>query len=359
MTWPLLRRWGCLLVVATASLAARAQSPPADWLPYREAASTEAPLAEPTFQQARAEDASVATTAAAEVIDPRLVFPQAAYAAPLFEAPVGTAPCYIEMPASSPTSPEFWQWRLLPEGVIWQSYWAGAHEPRIAGVPFGDQHDNANLDVTLGGRASLVRFGSDAAGRPMGAELQIEGAAFPRLNLDENWDLDATDFRFGLPLVYGREQWEAKFSYYHLSSHMGDEFAEREMAIGERINFSRDSLVAALAFRPLPAWRWYAEAGWAFYYDGGSEPWEFQVGVDVAEPGPTGAAGAPFFAVNGHLREEHNFGGNLVVQAGWLWRGQGTRTTRLGIHYYNGKSNQFEFFDNFEQQLGGGVWYEY
>jgi hypothetical protein len=286
--------------------------------------------------------------------DPTIVCPQ-----PIFAAPATTMPLLVDAVAGVPTSSSYWQWRLLPEGVVWQSYWAGAHESRIAGIPFANQHGTALLDVALGGRAALARYGTDGPGRPLGAELQIEGAAFPRLNLDENWDLDATDFRFGLPLVYGRERWQAKFSYYHLIAHMGDEFAIRETALDQRINFSRDALVAALAFYPLPAWRWYAETGWAFHYDDGAKPWEFQFGVDVAQPGPTGWAGTPFFAINGHLREEHNFGGNVVFQAGWLWRGNSTRLMRVGFHYFNGKSNQFEFFDQFEEQIGGGLWYDF
>jgi hypothetical protein len=31
----------------------------------------------------------------------------------------------------------------------------------------------------------------------------------------------------------------------------------------------------------------------------------------------------------------------------------------MGLHYYNGESPQFSFFDDFEQQLGFGVWYDY
>jgi hypothetical protein len=335
---------GWMIAVCALAQGVAAQAAPV-WEPYREAAPDLA---------AEGLEPLPAVEPAQAICDPTVVCPQ-----PMFAAPTYGVPCYVDMATGPPTGPAFWQWRVLPEGVIWQSYWAGAHEPKLAGVPFVDQNGTATLDAALGGRAALVRYGTDGPGRPLGAELQVEGAAFPRLNLDENWDLDATDFRVGFPLVYGREQWEAKFSYYHLSSHMGDEFAIREGALGDRINFSRDSLVAALSFYPLPAWRWYAEAGWAFYYDEGAEPWEFQFGVDVAEPGPTGAAGAPFFAINGHLREEHNFGGNVVFQAGWLWRGNSTRTLRTGLHYYNGKSNQFEFFDNFEEQIGGGLWYEF
>jgi hypothetical protein len=358
----------CALVV---SAIARGQLP--EWQPYREGdVSAESALAGGPV--ASAAGATVAppqslpqVDLAQAMCDPSMTCapcPQPIFAAPMCVTPGydGSAygmPTYIDPSMGAPTNPAYWQWRLLPEGVIWQSYWASLHESRMSGVPFFDQNGTAMLDVTLGGRASLLRYGTDGPGRPLGAELQIEGAAFPRLNLDENWDVDATDFRFGLPLVYGREKWEAKFSYYHLSSHMGDEYAIREMALAERINYSRDSLVAAVAFYPLPAWRWYAEAAWAFHYDGGAEPWELQFGVDVAQPGPTDALGTPFFAINGHLREEHNFGGNVAFQAGWLWRGNSTRTLRLGFHYFNGKTNQWEFFDQFEEQIGGGLWYDF
>ena len=63
------------------------------------------------------------------------------------------------------------------------------------------------------------------------------------------------------------------------------------------------------------------------------------------------------FSINGHLRQEVDFGGNLVFQAGWLWRGNPNgRVLRTGFHYFNGKSNQFEFFDDFQQQVGIGIW---
>jgi hypothetical protein len=286
--------------------------------------------------------------------------PQPMFAAPPYGVSPYATPMYVDASGGAPpNSPQYWQWRLLPENVIWQSYWAGMHEPRISGVAFHNAPNNTNyLDVTLGGRASLLRYGTDGSGRPEGAELQIEGAAFPRLNLDANWDVEAVDFRFGVPLIYGREKWQTKFSYYHLSSHMGDEYAIREHALADRINFSRDVLVLGFSYFPLPAWRWYTEAGWAFHYDE-SEPWEFQFGVDVAQPGPTGPIGAPFFAVNGHIREELDYGGNVVAQIGWFWRGNGTNVLRTGFHYFNGKSNQFEFFRNFEEQLGVGLWYEF
>jgi len=328
---------------------------PASWQPYREEAAQEAAWDGEV-------DLATAITDGDEIspVEAPVMFPQPVFGTPVVVAPGCEAPVYVDgSPAAPLSNPEFWHWRVLPEGVVWQSYWAGVHEPRISGVAFHDANSASNLfDVTLGGRASLLRYGTEGVGRPQGAELQIEGAAFPRLNLDENWDLEATDFRFGLPLVYGRDRWQAKFSYYHLSSHLGDELAIRDGTLADRINFSRDALVLGLSYYPLPAWRWYAEAGWAFHYDE-SEPWEFQFGVDVAEPGPTGRWGTPFFAVNGHVREELDYGGNVVAQAGWLWRGNSSQTLRTGVHYFNGKSSQLEVFDQFEEQIGGGVWYEF
>ncbi len=261
------------------------------------------------------------------------------------------------------SKPQAWQWHILPNDVIYHSYGAGAHEPRVSGVIFHDLNGKTTyLDASLGGRLGLIRYGtSDRPDglRPQGWEFDIEGAAFPRLNLDENWDLEAVDFRIGFPITYGQEKWQGKFSYYHLSSHMGDEYAMRQNSLTQRINFSRDVLVLGGSYFPLAAWRWYAEAGWSFYYDGGSKPWEFQFGIEYAQSGPTGFTGTPFLALNGHLREEVDFGGNMVFQAGWLWQGQNDNRLRLGFHYFNGKSNQFEFFDEFEEQIGGGLWYEY
>lgn len=385
--------WRWLSTLATAlpvAATAHGQSPSAPaWAPYRQPlaanwAEDDAEVAAPlqslaereialAQQQARL-DMSITPTQAVEAVpcevpcDVPCESPMVMGGAPMTLAPNCVAPAPGYVLATSPyvdaDSPSLWKWRLLPADVTWQSYWAGVHEPRIGAAVYHEIGDDTYLDAALGGRAALVRYGTQGGDgvRPTGWELQLEGAAFPRLNLAEQWDLEATDFRVGVPLIYARERWQWKLAYYHLSAHMGDEFAIRNggaAALAQRINFSRDAIVTALSFYPLPAWRWYAEAGYAFYTDGGSEPFEFQFGVDVAEPGPTGAAGTPFFAVNGHLREEHNFGGNLSVQGGWLWRGPQYKVLRLGVHYYNGKGNQFQFFDQFEHQIGGGMWYDF
>ncbi|MCA9063105.1 MAG: DUF1207 domain-containing protein [Planctomycetaceae bacterium] len=126
------------------------------------------------------------------------------------------------------------------------------------------------------------------------------------MNADNNADVDATDFCFGVPLTYRQDQWQFKAAFYHLSSHVGDEFHVRNPSF-QRINYSRNALVMGTGFFPSPNLRVYGEIEYAFDNDRGSEPWAFQFGFDLAPSQPTGLRGAPFLAANTWLREEVYF----------------------------------------------------
>ena len=305
---------------------------------------------------------------------------------PLRESPNGRlnltqqSPSYPDMlPSSSPpvrlsaepaTSTEYFQpstaafrgdpWTLqfLPDGLIYRSYLAGAKESRM-GCAFVHEHRQGWIwDIALGGRMGILRFGTENTDRPDGWQIDIEGASLPRLDLENRRDLTAVDFRFGIPLTYGRGRYQTKFAYYHLSSHLGDEFMVRNATLARR-NYSRDVLVWGHSLFVTDDVRLYAEAGWAFYADDGAEPWEFQFGIDYSPVRRHCPPGAPFFAINGHLREEVDFGGNVVVQTGWQWRGDSGHLFRLGMQYFSGMSDQFEFYDQYEDKLGFGIWYDY
>ena len=48
------------------------------------------------------------------------------------------------------------------------------------------------------------------------------------------------------------------------------------------------------------------------------------------------------------------------VQAGWQWRPRNRgQTVRIGLQYYNGKSEQFEFYNQNENKVCIGIWYDY
>ena len=279
------------------------------------------------------------------------------------ELPAGAGDGYWIEPLGGPTVIQRggpWTWQILPDGIIYHSYMAGVHEPRMSVVLFEESDGRELWDATIGGRVGVLRFGDCDPIRPQGWQLDFEGAAIMRFTLDWARDFETADYRAGVPLTYGIGDWQFKIGYYHLSSHMGDEFAIRNPgALADRINYVRDAIVLGASYFPHPVWRVYAETAYAFKVDGGAEPWEFQFGTELSRPGPTGLHGTPFLAINGHLREEHDFGGDVTTQAGWLWRGRDGQTMRIGLHYFNGKSSQFQTFDDWEEQVGLGMWYDF
>ena len=253
-----------------------------------------------------------------------------------------------------------WEWQWVPAGLIYHSYMAGPHEPRAGITAFSDGEGGAFADATLGGRVGFVKFGNFDPVHSEGWQLDFYGAAIARLDLKSKEDLDACDYVFGFPITYGNDQWQFKFGYTHLSSHLGDELALRNInLLINRVNYVRDSLLFGTSYYPIPAWRVYGEASLAFHHDGGAGAWETQFGTELSKPGPTGNHSTPFVAFNGRVREDESVCGDANIQAGWLRRGILGQTLRYGVDYYNGKSSQSEFFDNWEHQIGVGLWYDF
>ncbi len=253
---------------------------------------------------------------------------------------------------------EPWTTQVLPDGLIYRSYLAGVRESRLGGVWNYDYRLGWIWDIALGGRVGLLRYGTTNSVRPEGWQIDLEGAAFPRLDMEHNEDLVAADYRVGVPITYGTERFQTKLAFYHLSSHFGDEYLVRYQTLS-RINYSRNALVWGNSLFLTPALRLYGEAAWSFYVDGGAQPWEFQFGLDYSPLYATGLRGAPFVALNGYLREEVDFGGNFVVQTGWQWRGESGQLFRMGMQYFAGNSEQLETYTRYESKIGLGLWYDF
>lgn len=290
-------------------------------------------------------------------------------AASTSQADLGFAPpTYVEQPyfdldayldnGASGVGGGVWRWQLLPNNLIYKSYLAGMKEPRSGTTLTYIQGDSWLWEGVMGARVGLLRYGDQDQMFPQGYQVDIEGAANVRLDVEEDVNVRSTDYRVGVPLTYGFGRQQVKLAYYHMSSHLGDEFVLTHPGF-DRLNWSRDAFVLGYSVYMTDTVRVYAEAGWAFHVDV-TEPWEFQLGLDWAPNSPTGFRGAPFFAINGHLREEVDFGGNLSIMTGWAWMSDRDRhLLRLGAHYYNGKSNQYSFYNNFEEQVGFGFWYDF
>ncbi len=247
----------------------------------------------------------------------------------------------------------------LPPGTIFTEYLADEKASRMSGRWLGSDQGSALLDGTLGGKFALFRRGplSQQFGTPA-FEVAVEGSAQLRIDLDNHFDLRSTDYRLGLPLAYRVGRWNQRFGYYHLSSHLGDEFQLANPTY-ERLNFSRDALFFGVAYSLWNAHRLYGEISWGFATEI-SEPIDFKFGIERFPLSITPSTGEFFWAIHGHLREELDFGGHFTAQTGWAWRqSEYSGMLRIGLHYYNGKSSQYSFFNQHEHQLGLGFWYDY
>jgi hypothetical protein len=266
---------------------------------------------------------------------------------------VPALPTDERLPLREPTSP--WYWQPLPVGRVYPAYLAGEQESRLRGLFVYEKHFGWITDDTLGARVGVLRYGNDNVAKPEGWQLDFEAAAFPRLSL-EDLELVSSDFRYGVPLTYRSGQFETKFAFYHISSHLSDLYLEK----GNPSTFySRNALVWGLGWRPFEALRFYGEVGWAFYDNGPGKPWEFQFGAEYSQLEQDDALGSPFWALNAHLRQEVDFGGYFTLQAGWQWRNQIGQLFRVGLEFLTGKSDQFQFQARNEEQIGLGLWYDF
>ncbi|MFI4873947.1 MAG: DUF1207 domain-containing protein [Blastopirellula sp. JB062] len=266
-------------------------------------------------------------------------------------------------------SDDYDEWQVLPTGHIYKAHLASVKESRMAVkiVDLTTDLDGAStgsstiLDGTLGGRFGVFRYGNHDPYLPQGIQWDVEAAAHVRLDIPEDVDVRSTDYRAGNQLTWSYTEapnHRTRFGYYHLSSHLGDEFLLKNPTY-DRLNYSRDVLILGHSVYLNEKMRVYGQIGWAFYTTI-SKPWELEFGFEWAPTRATGPWGEPFFAINGHLREDVNWGGNLTVQTGWAWVGDDSgHILRTGLQYYNGASSQFSFYDDWEQQIGFGIWYDY
>lgn len=251
--------------------------------------------------------------------------------------------------------------QVLPSGLLYRSYLAGEKEPRLMSVFFRDVERKRRVwESALGGRVGLLRQGTYGAVDPQGFQLDLEGAALSRVLPDEaSHMLEAVDFRIGMVGTWRSDQTAIKLGYYHISSHLGDEFLRANPTF-PRVNYVRDAAILGVMRDLSQDWQVYGEMGYAIGAQGGAKPLEFQVGTQYTSSAEWGIRGAPFFGINSYVREDFGFRRSMNLVAGWQWLGADTRHRfRAGMQYFNGPSMQFSFPDRYDKLLGGGIWLDF
>ena len=262
-----------------------------------------------------------------------------------------------------PTSNEPWSWQMLPGGTLYRAHFASNREGRL-GIHFINEDTTglAYWDPTLGGRINLIRYGTRSRLYPEGIQWDVECGAIARLTLMGDRDLHGTDYRIAFPLTFRKGRWEFKFGYYHISSHMGDEWIVKHYeATGEvyRINYVRDCLMWGIAFRPDANWRFYVGGDYVFWRDCGAKPWQFELGAEYSPMMLPNFQGSPFLALHFRWSEDTDFETYSALEAGWQWKTVYQQTMRTGLYAMAGYADQYQFFNRWEKQIGFGFWFDF
>ncbi|MBR2694693.1 MAG: DUF1207 domain-containing protein [Thermoguttaceae bacterium] len=257
------------------------------------------------------------------------------------------------------SDPSLWQTQILPKGVLYPAYLAGRKESRLQSIFTHESGYGWLWDISLGGRVPLFRFGTSNLPQPEGFQIDMEGAALLRLDFERNRNLASTDYRAGLPITYGTKFWQLKTGYYHVSSHLGDNYLLDRFQ--KKVHYVRDEIFLGIALKPVSSVRLYGEAGWAFNAGETTSPWELQFGVEFSPQYSNERMwrGSPFAAVHGHLFQELDFGGYVNSQIGWQWRRPDNGLFRLGAEFYCGCDDQYQFHYAHQKKIGLGLWYDF
>lgn len=255
-------------------------------------------------------------------------------------------------PRPAAAEPSF---QVFPPSNLYPGYVADPRRPEF-GLTFLAVPDPAIPDsgdqrfgLKMGGRFGLLRV--------RGWQFDIEAGFTGQFDIDHSLDNIGWDGTYAFLL--SRELGEGlavQAGGKHISSHVGDEYAERTGR--RRIDYTREEITAGLSWVAAPGWRTYAEAGWSFEprEDVGQEPGRLQVGLEHEAPGslPGGRVGW-YAAMDLGALEERGWQVDPTLQAGFLIP-SGHRLWRVGLGYHDGTVPIGELFQVDERYVVLGLW---
>ena len=267
--------------------------------------------------------------------------------------------------ASGETTPEpGWRFEFAPARVLYPDYVADPRRPTFS-LMFVDARES-DIDEATDRRYGLrmgTRFGilELAPGDGQSGALQLAGevgflAQFDRDNRSDNLGWDGL---YGFHLAWqARRDLVLRVGMAHDSSHLGDELIEDTNR--QRIEYTREEVLAGLHYAPLEIARGYVEYGKAYDMRNEDlmEEGRVQLGLVLeSESLREQRRVAPFAALDMSAYEEDDWEENLTVQVGVVRFGAGRGGPwRLGVEYYDGRSVMGEFFEDRERHFAWGLW---
>ena len=268
-------------------------------------------------------------------------------AAAAVRAQEGGAPPVSSHPISPEPSPEP-GFTFFPRRPLYPVYLADPKSPEFSISVFKvtkNRISNAGstrVGAKMGGRFGLLRWApASAPDRPW----QAEGEASFSEQADPDYELDDIGWDGSYALLFCREirpSWFLQFGSKHLSSHVGDEYAERTGRL--RVGYSRDEITLGATRRTAGGLAGYLELGVSYNLRtrARQERWRVQAGAQK-EWLPEGQGRRGWFAAaNLEMLQELSWRPDVDIQGGMLMRA-GEMQWRFGMQYRSGRVPIGEF----------------
>lgn len=257
---------------------------------------------------------------------------------------------------------------VLPLFTRYPRYLADPRRPRFGGavgrtlgpsVP-GASRSRIFLDLGVQRTFLELRPSSDSA---HALQLDVQAGAFTQFDLIERLDSIGWDGWYGFHLSYDTgTPFLVKLGLRHLSAHLGDEYEEKTG--GRRMNYTREDVSLALAYRLRDGSALYVEYGYA-YHLGNPDVQRRQLleyGVSHEADG-LWLGGTTGYYAGLHVKhfQENGFEPDVAAQLGFLFRrGPGTLAMRFpAVEAYVGRAILGEMSQEREGYVSLGVWMDF
>lgn len=246
---------------------------------------------------------------------------------------------------------------ILPLAQVYPRYIADPYRTAFAvKTLFYNRTDVPNsgknyVALAMGGAFPLVQYNWQA----VQSQLVLEGG------YHGFFDADQAEDNLGWEGIYAfylasrfNDRLATRIGYRHFSSHVGDEYAERNGRL--RINYTREELRGGINWEVLANLQWYYDVGYAVSLRNKNRQkrWRHQTGLQYDRPKVFFDSALGWYAaMDVSLYEENDYATNTTLQSGFIVKRQ-QREWRFFIEYYNGRTQLGEFFENRESYYSLG-----
>jgi len=250
----------------------------------------------------------------------------------------------------------------LPTEHLYPAYLADPYEPRFQMKL--QSYANSSIPDTgssrwdlMAGASLIVYEGKSTDNSRYGWQLVFLGAVRAQFDNDNNQDSLAWEGIYGLEAAFRyHNNFAWRLGTKHYSSHVGDEYIERTGRT--RIQYTREEWRAGLAWNVAELYTIYADIAYAFSLRNKDlqDYGRAQVGLQYEKPGQFMNGNVGWYsALDISAYEENDWDNNITFQIGFDFPVK-DRRWRIGLEYYDGRSQYGEFFQNKEQYVSFGLW---